>query len=71
MEKIFGGVQNHSGGGLINILGGCAPPPHPPENPTLFCMLYTAKNAQVVTSLLASCSNLLQQADIRMRSHGL
>ena len=32
---------------------------------------YTAKNVQVVTSLLPSCNNLLQQADIRMRSHGL
>ena len=26
---------------------------------------YTAKNAQVVTSLLTSCDNLLQQANIR------
>ena len=33
--------------------------------------MHTAKNAQVVTSLLTSCNNLLQQADIRMRSHGL
>ena len=32
---------------------------------------YTAKNAQVVTGLLTSCDNLLQQADIRMRSYGL
>ena len=32
---------------------------------------YTAKNAQVVTRLLTSCHNLLQQADMRMRSHGL
>ena len=32
---------------------------------------YAAKNAQFVTSLLTSCNNLLQQADIRMRSHGL
>ena len=32
---------------------------------------YTAKNAQVVTSLLTSCNNLFQQADIKMRSHGL
>ena len=32
---------------------------------------YTAKNAKVATGLLTSCSNLLQQADIRMRSHGL
>ena len=32
---------------------------------------YTAKNAQVATSLLTTCNNLLQQADIRMRSHGL
>ena len=32
---------------------------------------YTAKNAQVATSLLTSCDNLLQQADITMRSHGL
>ena len=30
-----------------------------------------AKNVQVVTSLLTSWDNLLQQADIRMRSHGL
>ena len=29
------------------------------------------KNALVATSLLTSCNNLLQQADIRMRSHGL
>ena len=34
-------------------------------------LVYTAKNVQVVTSLLTSCNNLLQQADIRMRSHGL
>ena len=33
--------------------------------------MYTAKNAQVVSSLLTSYNNLLQQADIRMRSHGL
>ena len=35
--------------------------------------IYTAKSAQVVTSLdlLTSCNNLLQQVDIRMRSHGL
>ena len=32
---------------------------------------YTAKNAQVTTSLLTSCNNLLQPADNRMRSHGL
>ena len=33
---------------------------------------YTAcTNAQVAASLLRSCNNLLQQADIRMRSHGL
>ena len=32
---------------------------------------YRAKNARVVTNLLTSCNNLLQQADIRMRSHGL
>ena len=32
---------------------------------------YTAKNAPVATSLLTSCNNLFQQADIRMRSHGL
>ena len=32
---------------------------------------YTAKNVQVVASLLTSCNNLLRQADIRMRSHGL
>ena len=31
----------------------------------------TAKNAQVLTSLLTSCNNLLQQADIRMGLHGL
>ena len=30
-----------------------------------------AKNGQVVTSQLTSCNNLLQQADIRMHSHGL
>ena len=29
----------------------------------------TAKNAQVPTSLLSSCNNLLQQPDIRMRLH--
>ena len=29
------------------------------------------KKAQVATRLLTSCNNLLQQADIRMRSHGL
>ena len=33
--------------------------------------MYTAKNAQVARRLLTSCNNLLQQADIRMRSHGL
>ena len=33
--------------------------------------IYTDKNAEVATSLLTSCNNLLQQADIRMRSHGL
>ena len=32
---------------------------------------YKAKNAQVAINLLTSCNNLLQQADIRMRSHGL
>ena len=32
---------------------------------------HTAKNAQVATSLLTTCNNLLQQADIRMCSHGL
>ena len=32
---------------------------------------HTTKNAQVVTALLTSCNNLLQHADIRMRSHGL
>ena len=32
---------------------------------------HTAKNAQVGTSLLTSCNNLSQQADFRMRSHGL
>ena len=32
---------------------------------------YTAKNAQVATRLLKSRNNLLQQAHIRMRSHGL
>ena len=35
------------------------------------CLYYTAKNVQVATGLLTSCNNLLQQADIRMRSHGL
>ena len=35
------------------------------------CLYYTAKNAQVATSLLTSWNNLLQKADIRMRSHGL
>ena len=34
-------------------------------------VVYTGKNAQVATSLLTSCNNLLQQADIWMRSHGL
>ena len=34
-------------------------------------VFYAAKNAPVATSLLTSCNNLLQQADIRMRSHGL
>ena len=33
--------------------------------------VYTAKNAQVVTSLLTFCNNLLQQTDIRLCSHGL
>ena len=32
---------------------------------------YTDKIAQDVRSLLTSCNNLLQQAVIRMRSHGL
>ena len=32
---------------------------------------YTAKNAQVATSLSTSCNNLSQQADLTMRSHGL
>ena len=32
---------------------------------------YTDKNVHVATSLLTSCNNLLQQADIGMRSHGL
>ena len=36
-----------------------------------YVQLYTAKNAPVTTSLLKSCNNLFQQADIRMRSHGL
>ena len=36
-----------------------------------FNQFYTAKNEQVVTSLFTSCNNLLQQADIRMRLHGL
>ena len=31
----------------------------------------TAKNRQVATNLLTSSRHLLQQADIRMRSHGL
>ena len=30
-----------------------------------------AKDAQVAISLLTTCNNLLQQADIRIRSHGL
>ena len=34
-------------------------------------LIYRANNAQVATSLLTSCNNLFQQADIRMRSHGL
>ena len=33
------------------------------------CTDPTAKNTQVVTSVLTSCNNLLQQVDIRMRSH--
>ena len=33
--------------------------------------IYTAKNAQVVTSLLTSCNNLLQQARYQVRSRGL
>ena len=33
--------------------------------------IYTAKNAQIATNLLTSWNNLLQQADIRMCSHGL
>ena len=37
----------------------------------IISMVYTTKNAQVTTSLLTSCNNLLQQANIRMRSHGL
>ena len=32
--------------------------------------IYTAKKARVTTRLFTSCNNLLQQADIRMRSHG-
>ena len=32
---------------------------------------YTAKNAKIATSLLTSCNNLSQQADITMRSHRL
>ena len=36
----------------------------------VICICAT-NNAQVVTSLLTSCNNLLQQADIRMCSHGL
>ena len=32
---------------------------------------YTAKNAPVATSLLTSCKNLFQQADISVCSHGL
>ena len=32
---------------------------------------YTVVNTQVATSLLTSCNNLLQQADIRMSLHGL
>ena len=38
---------------------------------TKLLKLSTAKNAQVAKSPLTSCNNLLQQADIRMRSHGL
>ena len=34
-------------------------------------VVYIAENAQVATILLTSCNNLLQQADIRIRSHGL
>ena len=30
-----------------------------------------SQNAQIVTSLSTSCNNLLQQVDIRIRSHGL
>ena len=32
--------------------------------------VYTAKNAQVSVRLVTSRNNLLQQADIRIRSHG-
>ena len=38
---------------------------------TLGLPVHNKKKAQVATSLLTSCNNLLQQADIRMRSHGL
>ena len=37
----------------------------------LYPQQYTAKNAQFVTSLFTFCNNLLLQADIRIRSHGL
>ena len=33
--------------------------------------VYTTKNAQVAVRPVTCCNNLLQQADIRMRSHGL
>ena len=49
-------------------LGGSGKPAH---GSNFKIVDYTAKNAQVVTSLLTSCNNLIQQADIRMRSHGL
>ena len=47
----------------------CLPPDHVMQID--LSMYYTAKNAQVATSLLTSCNNLLQQADIWMRSYGL
>ena len=37
---------------------------------TLYCPLHSKKRV-CLTRLLTSCNKLLQQADIRMRSHGL
>ena len=47
----------------------CLPPDHVMQIDLI--LYYTAKNAQVATSLLTCCNNLLQQADISMRSYGL